>query len=471
MHKLLKSSVAGLAAAVMLLSQTSAVYAEIGPGVKNTPEVVAGTSPGAEAAGSAASSETAASTETSASVQAETAAVSEVTVEGGTTAAETPVNAPYVQIQLMTADRVWSDPVTTDAVLNMGESGALSACIYLNNVVGNIHYRTYVSAHGWSDWCMNGQQTKIWEDSSPIEAIQIRLSGYANNKYSLYYTAGLSDGTTLDWATNGQTAGAMANGKKLSTLRMALWEKNTTAWPYPTEKPLSAATTDGVILNGGVATFSSGTGAVFSGWGWNGGDRYYFIDNTAVTGWQYVDGYKYYFDETGKLVTDLEPMLGTAGPFYIKINKEMNTLTIFAKDGENGYIIPVKSFLCSTGDDTPLGEHKTPEKYRWRLMNTAEYCQYCTRLGAGLPILMHSVIYETSNSHTLKAFTYNYLGATKSHGCIRLTTADAKWIYDNCPLGTTVYVYESNIPGPYERPAIEQIIPDDQNFDPTDPNA
>ena len=55
-------------------------------------------------------------------------------------------------------------------------------------------------------------------------------------------------------------------------------------------------------------------------------------------------------------------------------------------------------------------------------MNTDEYCQYLTRLDAGIPIILHSVIYEEPDPYTLKAFTYNYLGATKSHGCIRLTT-------------------------------------------------
>lgn len=64
----------------------------------------------------------------------------------------------------------------------------------------------------------------------------------------------------------------------------------------------------------------------------------------------------------------------------LKINKQMNCTTVYIQDGTNGFIIPYKTFLCSTGDDTPLGDHKTPEKYRWRLMNTDEYCQYCTRL-------------------------------------------------------------------------------------------
>ena len=104
-------------------------------------------------------------------------------------------------------------------------------------------------------------------------------------------------------------------------------------------------------------------------------------------------------------------------------------------------------------------------------MNTDEYCQYCTRLGEGLSILLHSVIYETADPYTLKPSTYNWLGATKSHGCIRFTTRDAKWIFDNCALGTAITVYESAIPGPFDRPAIQQMISDTQTYDPTDVNV
>ena len=149
----------------------------------------------------------------------------------------------------------------------------------------------------------------------------------------------------------------------------------------------------------------------------------------------------------------------------------MNCTTVYIQDGTNGFIIPYKTFLCSTGDDTPLGDHKTPEKYRWRLMNTDEYCQYCTRLDQGIPILLHSVIYERPDPYTLKPVTYNYLGATPSHGCIRYTTEDAKWIYDHCALGTTVNVYNSDIPGPFDRPAIQKMIPETQTYDPTDVNV
>ena len=50
--------------------------------------------------------------------------------------------------------------------------------VYLNNIVGDILYRTYTSAHGWSDGAMNGGHTTVWEDGALVEAIQMRFNGF-----------------------------------------------------------------------------------------------------------------------------------------------------------------------------------------------------------------------------------------------------------------------------------------------------
>lgn len=377
---------------------------------------------------------------------------------------------PYLQIQLLRPDMTWTDPIVDDTVVTPGEGGFLSMSIYTNNLPGDVLYRTYSAPRGWSNWAMNGGHSE-WGEGCPIEAVQIRLNGVFGNTYDIYYHAILSDGTVCDWSRNGGTNGAMACGRYITGLRLSMWGKGTEGAAYKMDAPLVAAAADGIQFVNGVPVYSNGTGEPFTGWAWNDRDRYYFVDNNAVVGWQYIGGYKYYFGGDGKLVTDLEPYLNSPGPFLIRINKQMNCTTVYIKDGDNGFIIPYKTFLCSTGDDTPLGDHKTPEKYRWRLMNTDEYCQYCTRLGEGLPILLHSVIYEKANPYTLKPNTYNYLGATPSHGCIRFTTQDAKWIFDHCALGTTVNVYESPVPGPFDRPAIQQMIPETQTWDPTDVNV
>ena len=108
-------------------------------------------------------------------------------------------------------------------------------------------------------------------------------------------------------------------------------------------------------------------------------------------------------------------------------------MTIFAQDGANGFIIPVKTYLTSTGPDTPIGTFQTPAKYRWRDMNHGIFTQYATRIYKGF--LIHSILYSRPDPMTLDPLTYNYLGIAESAGCVRLLYGDAKWVYDNCALG------------------------------------
>ncbi len=404
----------------------------------------------------------------------EETAAAEITPAGEDPApAQTAPSVPAIssiQLQLLDPESMnWTPPVADGSLLQVGGSGALSLCIYsVNGMRGDAIYRTYSGATGWSNWVMNGDHSP-WTAGVPIEAVQIRLSGQLADNYSVYYSSVLSDGTTCGWAANGATSGTMATGKYITGLRAVLIARaGGDASSLDTANAVSAPAAEGISFENGLPTYTSGTGQPFTGWVWNDRDRYYFADGNAVTGWQYIDGYKYYFEGDGRLVTDLEPYLNHPGPFQIRINKQMNCTTIYVQDGENGFIIPYKSFLCSTGDDTPIGTFKTPEKYRWRLMVTGEYCQYLTRLGAGLPILMHSAIYEKPNPYTLYSSTYNFLGISRSHGCIRFTAADCKWIYDHCALGTSVTVYNSPVPGPFDRPALKVIIPSEQTWDPTD---
>lgn len=378
-------------------------------------------------------------------------------------------NFPRLQTTAMTGGGNWTQPFVNDAWITNDGAGFHGLSTFLTNIVGNVLYRTYTSGTGWSPWVMNGQQTTNYPDDVNIEAVQMRFSGYVDKQYDIYYTAQLEDGTAMGWAKNGTSTGTMGTGHYIAGLRMAFYQKGA-AFPYPTDKPLISAVQDGMQIIDGGLRYYNGDSTPFTGWAWSGNDRYYFKDSLPVTGWQYIDGFKYYFDEwSGQMLTDLEPIVGSGGPFLLSVNKEMNTLTVFAKDGDNGFIIPVKSFLTSTGPDTPLGTFQTPAKYRWRDMNHGIFTQYATRIWQGF--LIHSILYSQPNAMTLDPSTYNYLSIAESAGCVRLLTKDAKWVYDHCGLGTTVTIYNSPVPGPYERPAIEQIIPETQTWDPTDPNV
>lgn len=157
-----------------------------------------------------------------------------------------------------------------------------------------------------------------------------------------------------------------------------------------------------------------------------------------------------------------------SSPYYIKVNKQQNCVTVYGKDKEGKYTVPVKAMTCSTGPDTPLGTYNTLEKYRWKLLMGDVWGQYSTRIVKG--ILFHSVWYYKMDETTLSSTQYNKLGTSASHGCIRLTVEDVKWIYDNCPLGTTVEIYNAKEPGPLGKPETIKL-PAGTGWDPTDPSS
>ncbi|MCI6997620.1 MAG: L,D-transpeptidase family protein [Eubacterium sp.] len=189
-----------------------------------------------------------------------------------------------------------------------------------------------------------------------------------------------------------------------------------------------------------------------------------------ATGWQYVGKYKYYFKSNGAMLQDLDSVIGRQSSYYITVNRRTCQVMVYAKDGANGYVIPVKTFACSVGlpgTPTPTGTFNTSAKYRWHELMGPSYGQYCTRIVGG--VLFHSVAGSNMTSYNLSASEYNKLGSPASHGCVRLCVRDAKWIYDNCALKTTVAISDSAY-APFDKPATIKI-PASQNWDPTDPNV
>lgn len=166
-----------------------------------------------------------------------------------------------------------------------------------------------------------------------------------------------------------------------------------------------------------------------------------------------------------------QPSKQNTAKYYIKINYTANVVTIYSKDDSGNYTIPVKAMVCSTGTATPTsGTYKMSSKYRWHLLNGGVYGQYCTRITGH--ILFHSVPYSKNSPDSLKYVAYDKLGTKASAGCIRLTVADAMWIYNNCASGTYVEFYGSSNPGPLGKPGSQKISSNVacRNWDPTDPD-
>lgn len=157
--------------------------------------------------------------------------------------------------------------------------------------------------------------------------------------------------------------------------------------------------------------------------------------------------------------------------YYIKVNNQMNTVTVYTQDENGNYTVPVRAMVCSTGNASPKNcKHQLKGRWTWGLMFGGVYTQYETLITGN--ILFHSVPYLRQYDYSsLEYWEYDKLGTTCSAGCIRLTVRDAKWIYENCGNGTWVEFYSSSDPGPLGKPSAMKISNSpNRNWDPTDPN-
>ena len=167
--------------------------------------------------------------------------------------------------------------------------------------------------------------------------------------------------------------------------------------------------------------------------------------------------------------------VAAAAPYSIMVNRAANTVTIYEKDETGAYTVPIKAMVCSTARPnytTPLGSFTLKEfRSEWRLMLDGTYGQYATCFQGHY--LFHSICYSDDRQDAMVRDAYNNLGNPASMGCIRLQTIDAKWIYDNCPAGTPVTIYDdANDPGPLGKPEKQVDYISEQMYngwDPTDP--
>lgn len=208
--------------------------------------------------------------------------------------------------------------------------------------------------------------------------------------------------------------------------------------------------------------------------------------------------YKLYYKDN-KIVTDLTDILGlkkTGNNIYLEINRAAGCVTAYAYDSDRkAYIIPIKAFAVSVGRDvsstgtasslnkessfTPLGSYSvssngTSVKYTLKPMYEPDgsivYARWATHIVGN--VYFHAIAVGSQSHYALSPSTYNRLGSPASAGCVRMTVADAKWIYDYASTGTQVNIVQgsSSKPGPLGKPAtitVDSTI----NYDPTDPEV
>ena len=173
----------------------------------------------------------------------------------------------------------------------------------------------------------------------------------------------------------------------------------------------------------------------------------------------------------GDLAELIDGEAGEYQPYYIRVNRTTNCVTIYELKEETGQYHPLKPMICSVGKEgnTPCGDFKLQERYEWRALFGGVYGQYAVRVVDS--ILFHSVPYYKESQDALKTEEFDKLGTAASDGCIRLQVADAKWIFDSCQAGTVVTIFDGTTQDdPFPRPEAP-VLADTRypQWDPSDP--
>ena len=131
-------------------------------------------------------------------------------------------------------------------------------------------------------------------------------------------------------------------------------------------------------------------------------------------------------------------------PYVLKVSTKDQRVYAYGLDDNNEYTVLVRTMKCSTGKDatpTPTGtfQSTTGPGARWHYFKKYQcWAQYAYYIEGD--IMFHSVLYNEKDGPVTQS-SVNNLGRKASHGCVRLSVEDAKWIYQNCPVQTKIIVY------------------------------
>lgn len=120
--------------------------------------------------------------------------------------------------------------------------------------------------------------------------------------------------------------------------------------------------------------------------------------------------------------------------YFIWVDTKNFKVNIFEGSKNNWKLI--KSYLCSIGKPstpTPKGNFTVGIKGLSFGASHGYIARYYTQIKGNY--LFHSILYNLDGS-----IRDGRLGMAISDGCVRLALQNAKWIFDNIPKGTAIYI-------------------------------
>lgn len=135
-------------------------------------------------------------------------------------------------------------------------------------------------------------------------------------------------------------------------------------------------------------------------------------------------------------------------PYWVDVDLVNQIVTVHANNDDNTIVMQC---LCSSGAKgaTPTGTYRMPPKKRdtertewFHFRAYGGYARYATRIY--MDVMFHSLLYSRPSESYINQESVENLGRAVSHGCIRLRWEDAKFIAENCPVGTKVKIHRKN---------------------------
>ncbi len=121
--------------------------------------------------------------------------------------------------------------------------------------------------------------------------------------------------------------------------------------------------------------------------------------------------------------------------WLILVDTKANKVAIYS--GSRGNWTEKKYWSCTTGAaGSPTVKGYFTVQSKGPSFGSGYTCWYYTQFYGNY--LFHSILYNPGSKTSVQD---GRLGINASHGCVRLSLTNAKWIYDNIPRGTKVYVY------------------------------
>ena len=121
--------------------------------------------------------------------------------------------------------------------------------------------------------------------------------------------------------------------------------------------------------------------------------------------------------------------------WLILVDTRANKVAVYR--GSRGNWAEQKYWSCTTGaPGSPTVKGSFTVQSKGLAFGSSYTCWYYTQFYGNY--LFHSIKYNPGSKTSVQD---GRLGINASEGCVRLSLANAKWIYDNIPRGTKVYIY------------------------------